>query len=143
MWRRPSGSFSGAFVESFLPAVKRRLAAQAPLVAEYVAAAERHMAFRDGLDGPLSGDPAAGDTPTYVNCLHLQLTHFLATGDNAVGACTYRGLAPMPCRGPYVDEDVLQAAYIPLPPLAAFAGAWKAAAPPDQRRRLSQCRAKA
>lgn len=121
--------------EGKMVAVNTRLATDAALTAEYAAAAERYVAFRDRLDEPLPGDPAAGGMPTYVKCLHVQLAHFLATGDNPVGAWTYAELVPMPCPGPCVDEDVLAAAYVSLPPDGAVPGAWEVAAPPDERPR--------
>lgn len=121
--------------EGTLVDMKGRLASDPSLAAEYAAAAERYVAFRDHLDGPLPGDPVAGGMPTYVKCLHVQLAHFLATGDNPVGAWTYGELAPMPCPGPCVDEEALAAAYGTLPPADALPGAWEAAAPPDERPR--------
>ncbi len=121
--------------EGTMMAVKGRLAADATLAAEYEAATERYVAFRDRLDGPLPGNPAAGGMPTSVKCLHVQLAHFLATGDNPVGAWTYEELVPMPCPGPCVREDVLAAAYAPLPPPDAVPGAWEAAAPTGERPR--------
>ncbi|MFN2556045.1 MAG: DUF501 domain-containing protein [Nitriliruptorales bacterium] len=124
--------------EGSMTAVNQRLARDSTLAAGYEAAAERYIAFRDRIDAPLPGTPAAGGMPTYVKCLHVQVAHFLATGDNPVGAGTYHELAPMPCPGPCVDEQILAAAYGSLPPPSAFPGGWTAAAPPQERPRPSQ-----
>lgn len=126
--------------EGAMAGVNDRLASDGRLAAAYEAAAERFIAFRDGLDGPLPGGPGAGGMPTYVKCLHVQLAHFLATGDNPVGALTYGELTPMPCPGPCVEEERLAAAYPSLPPPAAVDGAWEAAAPPEERPRPGQRR---
>ncbi|MDQ4130439.1 MAG: DUF501 domain-containing protein, partial [Actinomycetota bacterium] len=129
--------------EGKMAAVNDLLASDATLAAEYEAVAERYVAFRDRLGQPLPGNPTAGGMPTYVKCLHVQLAHFLATGDNPIGAWAHGELAPMPCPGPCVEEDVLAGAYASLPPPAAVPGAWEAAAPPDERPRPSPRRADA
>ncbi|MDQ4130733.1 MAG: DUF501 domain-containing protein [Actinomycetota bacterium] len=126
--------------EGAMAAVNDRLASDATLAAEYKAVAERYVVFRDRLGQPLPGSPAAGGMPTYVKCLHVQLAHFLATGDNPVGAWTHGELAPMSCPGPCVEEDVLGAVYASLPPPGAVAGAWEAAAPVEERPRPTQRR---
>lgn len=98
----------------------------------YRGAYERYVAFRDELGGPLPGDPGAGGMPGHVKCLHVHLAHTLATGDNPVGRWTFDAIAPMPCPGPCVAEDLLDVAYGDLPP-DADPRAWEAAAPPAQR----------
>lgn len=102
------------------------------LAAAYQGAYERYVAFRDELGEPLPGDPGAGGMPGHVKCLHVHLAHTLATGDNAVGRGVYGAIAPMPCPGPCVPEQLLTQAYDGLPP-GADPGAWEAAAPPAQR----------
>lgn len=118
---------------STMAAVNRRLNTDAQLSSGYAAAAGRYVAFRDRLGAPLPGDPGAGGMPVGISCLHAQEAHFLATGDNPVGALTHQALSPMPCPGPCVDDDTLADAYGPGPPPGAVPTAWEAAAPPSQR----------
>ncbi|HEX2029038.1 MAG TPA: DUF501 domain-containing protein [Nitriliruptorales bacterium] len=113
----------------------RRLEEDPDCAAVYAAAAERYVGFRDRLDRPIAGDPTAGGMPTHVKCLHVHHAHFLATGDNPVGAWTHRRLTPMACPGPCVEESLLADAYGPLPPDVAMSGAWEHAAPWGQRPR--------
>lgn len=110
-----------------------RLDDDARFAASYAAAARRYVAFRDRVGDRLPGEPTAGGMPDYVKCLHVHLAHFLATGENPVGAVTHREVSPMPCPGPCVPEDLLEAAYGPLPPPGALPGAWEEAAPPAER----------
>lgn len=113
--------------------VNERLAHDDDLAADYAAAHERYVAFRDRLGEPLPGHPGVGGMPDRVKCLHVHEAHHLATGDNPVGRWTHERLTPMPCPGPCVDEELLRDAYGPLPPPGADATAWEAAAPPDER----------
>lgn len=73
--------------------------------ADYAAAAERYVAFRDRIGDPLPGDPAAGGMPGHIKCLHVHAAHHLATGDNVVGEWTVDHATPLPCAGPCVDVD--------------------------------------
>lgn len=119
--------------EGMMNDVNARLGSDPELARDYADAHERYVAFRDRLGDRLPGDPGAGGMPTYVKCLHVHEAHFLATGDNVVGAWTHRELAPMPCPGPCVDEDILERAYGRLPPDEAVDGAWENAVPPAER----------
>jgi uncharacterized protein len=85
--------------------LNERLENEPGFAADYVAAHERYVAFRDELDEPLPGDPGAGGMPGHIKCLHVHAAHTLATGDNPVGAWTVEHATPAPCRGPCVDED--------------------------------------
>ena len=76
------------------------------LAAEYLAAHERYVAFRDQLGPAVPGDPSAGGMPGRVKCLHALYAHHLATKDNPVGAWAARQNEPMPCPGPCVGDDV-------------------------------------
>jgi uncharacterized protein len=84
-----------------------RLQDDGAFAAEYAAAHERYVAFRDDLGGRLEGDPGAGGMPGYVKCLHVHAAHHLATGDNPVGAWTIDAATPLACPGPCVDDDLL------------------------------------
>ena len=78
--------------------------------AEYAAAHERYVAFRDTLPDPasgaeplpLTGSPGSGGMPGHVKCLHVHAAHHLATGDNPVGAWTVEEATPLACAGPCV-----------------------------------------
>ena len=118
----------GAMVE-----LNARLESDPPFAAAYAEDAARYVRARDELGGPLAGDPGAGGMPDHIKCLHVQLGHFLATGENPVGAWTYEAAAPMSCPGPCVPEELVAAAYGPLPPPEAVPGAWDQAAPRGQR----------
>lgn len=119
--------------DSAMGSANRRLEEDPDWAAAYAAAAERYVRFRDRLDRPIPGDPAAGGMPGHVKCLHVHHGHFLATGDNPVGAWTHGRIAPMACPGPCVEEGLLAHAYGGLPPDAAVRGAWEHAAPHEQR----------
>jgi hypothetical protein len=68
------------------------------LRAAYGASTERFLALRDRLPGgPLEGDPTQGGMPDRVKCLHALYAHWLATGDNPIGAWVAVQLSPMPC----------------------------------------------
>jgi uncharacterized protein len=84
-----------------------RLESEPSFAADYAAAHERYVGFRDELGGPLPGDPGAGGMPGYVKCLHVHAAHHLATGDNVVGAWTVDAASPVPCAGPCVDVDAI------------------------------------
>lgn len=117
--------------------VNTHLAEDASFAADYAAAHERYVAFREQLGPPLpEGVGSAGGMPTHVKCLHVHLGHHLATGDNPVGAWTYERIAPMPCPGPCVEESLLEEAYGPGAPPEGSEEAWEAAAPPDERPRV-------
>jgi len=90
--------------------LNERLAADEAMQADYTAAAERYVEFRDELgapDEPLAGAPTAGGMPRRVKCLHVHLAHHLATGDNVVGGIVADAVLPMPCSAPCVDAEQL------------------------------------
>jgi|ERR687894_758379 hypothetical protein len=79
-----------------------RLRADQRLASAYADSAQRYIAARDALGGPLSRDDAAGGMPTRVKCLHALYAHYLATGDNPVGAWVGEQVEPMVCPAPCV-----------------------------------------
>lgn len=85
--------------------LNERLEQETELAAEYAAAHERYVAFRDELGDPLTGDPGAGGMPRYIKCLHVHAAHHLATGDNPVGEWTVAKATPAPCAGPCVTQE--------------------------------------
>lgn len=114
--------------------VNARLGGDAAFTAHYEGAHERYIAFRERLGPPLpEGVGSAGGMPTHVKCLHAHLAHHLATADNPVGAHTLERIRPMPCPGPCVEEDLLDAAYGPGAPPGASEDAWERATSPDER----------
>lgn len=119
--------------EGEMSAVNERLGADASFADEYARSHERYVSFRDALDDPLPGDPGAGGMPDYVKCLHVQLAHTLATGDNPAGRWTYEQIAPMACPGPCVEEELLAQAYGSDGPPERVPGALEQAAPPAER----------
>lgn len=121
--------------EGAMGEVNAQLEADPRLAREYAQASERYVDFRDRLGAPLPGNRGAGGMPRHVKCLHVHLAHFLATGDNPVGAWTYEAISPMPCPGPCVDERLLTHAYGPGLPPGADPIAWETAAPPAERPR--------
>ena len=82
-----------------------RLAEDPELAADYAAAADRYVAFRDRIGEPLPHAPTAGGMPRRVKCLHVHAAHHLATGDNVVGEWTIDHATPLPCDGPCVTVD--------------------------------------
>jgi uncharacterized protein len=87
--------------------LNERLERDEAFAADYAAAHDRYVAARDRLGDPLPGDPGAGGMPGHIKCLHVHAAHHLATGDNVVGEWTVEAARPVPCRGPCVsDEDV-------------------------------------
>lgn len=87
--------------------INHRLDTDPEFQAAHEAAQERYRAFRDQLGGPLPGNPHAGGSPRHVKCLHVHAAHELATGDSPVGAWTVEAARPVPCSGPCVgDQDV-------------------------------------
>lgn len=119
--------------EGQMAAINERLTSDRDFAQAYEDTHERYVAFRNDLGEPLRGDPGAGGMPTYVKCLHVHEAHYLATGDNDVGAWTHEHIAPMPCPGPCVEEVLLERAYGQLPPNHAVDGAWEQAVTPEQR----------
>jgi uncharacterized protein len=97
--------------ERHMADLNERLDSDPEFAAAYAASHDRYVAARDEVGDPLPGDPGAGGMPDYIKCLHVQLAHTLATGDNPVGVWTYEAIAPMPCPGPCVDEEILREAY--------------------------------
>lgn len=84
-----------------------RLATDEALRDGYAAAHKRYVGFRDAMGEPLENAPGSGGMPGYVKCLHVHVGHHLATGDNAVGAATFRMLEPVHCQAPCVADDVM------------------------------------
>ena len=87
--------------------LNERLADDPELAAEYAAAHERSVAFRDRLGEPLPGSPGSGGMPRHVKCLHAHVGHHLATGDNVVGEWAVDHATPVACAGPCVTEEDL------------------------------------
>jgi uncharacterized protein len=88
--------------------LNQRLADEPDLAADYAAAHDRYVAFRDRLAQPLAGAPGSGGMPHHVKCLHVHAAHHLATGDNVIGAWTIQHATPAPCTGPCVPEELLE-----------------------------------
>lgn len=86
-----------------------RLGRDPELAAAYQHAHERYVALRDQLGPPVPDNPSAGGMPSRVKCLHALYAHYLATGDNPVGAWVADRVEPMPCNGPCVTRDEGQA----------------------------------
>jgi uncharacterized protein len=87
--------------------LNERLERGGDFAAAYAAGHDRYVAARNQLGDPLPGDPGAGGMPGHIKCLHVHAAHHLATGDNVVGEWTVEAARPVPCRGPCVsDEDV-------------------------------------
>jgi uncharacterized protein len=85
--------------------LNERLEQEPDLAAEYVAAHERYLAFRDALGDPLpDAQVSAGGMPRYVKCLHVHAAHHLATGDNPIGAWAVARTTPAPCPAPCVPD---------------------------------------
>ena len=82
----------------------QRLDEEPELAEAYAAAHERYVAFRDRLDEPLPGSPGSGGMPGHVKCLHTQVAHHLATGDNVVGSWALDQATPVACPRPCVGE---------------------------------------
>jgi hypothetical protein len=95
--------------------LNQRLEREPELAADYAAASERYVAFRDELGGALPGDPSAGGMPRYIKCLHVHAAHHLATGDNPVGAWTVAEATPLSCPAPCVSTEVLASDADPSP----------------------------
>ena len=89
--------------------LNQRLGDEPELANEYAAAHERYVAFRDRLDEPLPGSPGSGGMPGHVKCLHTQVGHHLATGDNVIGSWVLENATPVRCAGPCVTDDDLDA----------------------------------
>lgn len=85
--------------------LNQRLEQEPQLAADYAAAHERYLAFRDALGDPLpDAQVSAGGMPRFVKCLHVHAAHHLATGDNPIGAWTVARTTPTPCPAPCVTE---------------------------------------
>lgn len=82
-----------------------RLATDVDLAAGYARAHERYLAVRSELGPPVPGEPSAGGMPERVKCLHALYAHYLATGDNPVGAWVAERVEPMACPAPCVTPD--------------------------------------
>jgi hypothetical protein len=87
--------------------LNQRLDDKPDVAADYAAAHDRYVAFRDELGDPLPGNPGAGGMPKHIKCLHVHAGHHLATGDNPIGAWTVEHATPAPCAGPCVSDDDL------------------------------------
>jgi uncharacterized protein len=74
------------------------------LATAYAHAAQRYVAARDALGGPLPRNVAAGGMPERVKCLHALYAHHLATADNPVGAWVGEWVEPLACPAPCVPR---------------------------------------
>jgi uncharacterized protein len=94
--------------EGAMAGLNQRLRDDGGLAQAYAAAADRYVAARDMLGGPLPRDDAAGGMPTRVKCLHALYAHHLATRDNPIGAWVGQQLEPLRCAEPCValTEDL-------------------------------------
>lgn len=93
--------------EQVMVELNDRLEQDDDFAADYDAAAQRYVAFRDTLGDPLPGSPRAGGAEGHVKCLHSHVAHTLATDDNVVGHETLDRVLPMPCPAPCVDLDTV------------------------------------
>lgn len=84
--------------------LNERLRTDEQLASAYAGAAERYVAARNALGGPLPRDDAAGGMPARVKCLHALYAHHLATGDNPVGAWVGEQVEPLACPAPCVTR---------------------------------------
>ena len=82
-----------------------RLAGDRDLGADYAAAHERYVAFRDRLGPPVPRNPSAGGMPDRVKCLHALYAHHLATDDNPIGEWVAGQVEPLPCPAPCVGPE--------------------------------------
>ena len=82
--------------------LNRRLADEPELAEAYAAASDRYVAARNRLGDPVPRDDSAGGMPVRVKCLHTLYGHYLATGDNPIGAWVAEQIEPMPCPAPCV-----------------------------------------
>lgn len=85
--------------------LNERLAADEPFASAYAAASQRYVAARDALGGPVPRNDAAGGMPSRVKCLHALYAHYLATGDNPVGAWVGEQVEPLRCPAPCVTLE--------------------------------------
>src|SRR5699024_9641762 len=67
------------------------------LATAYTGAHERYVAMRDDLGPEVPSGASAGGMPERVKCLHSLYAHYLATGDNPVGAWVAQQVEPMTC----------------------------------------------
>jgi hypothetical protein len=81
------------------------LAADPDVAAQYEAAHERYVAFRDSLGPAVPRDPSAGGMPHRVKCLHSLYGHYLATRDNPIGERVAEIIEPMTCPAPCVGQS--------------------------------------
>ncbi len=93
--------------DQVMAGLNERLATDDEFAADYEAAAQRYVAFRDTLGEPLPGSPRAGGAEGHIKCLHSHAGHTLATNDNVVGHETLDRVLPMPCPAPCVDLDTV------------------------------------
>lgn len=82
-----------------------RLDREPDLRQAYRAAHERYVAARDALGPAVPGGPSAGGMPDRVKCLHALYAHYLATGDNPIGAWVAQQVEPLACPGPCAGMD--------------------------------------
>lgn len=95
----------GLEADGVMAGLTQRVREDADLAEAYAGAAERFVAARDRLGGPLPRGDAAGGMPQRVKCLHSLYAHHLATLDNPVGAWVAKHVEPMTCPGPCVDVE--------------------------------------
>ncbi len=82
-----------------------RLGDDPALAADYAAAHERYVAFRDELGPSVPHDPSAGGMPGRVKCLHSLYAHHLATRDNPLGGWVAEQFEPLACPAPCVRTE--------------------------------------
>ena len=86
----------------------QRLRDEPDLAAEYAAASDRYVATRNELGPRVPRDDSAGGMPVRVKCLHTLYGHYLATGDNPIGAWTAEQVEPLPCPHPCVTLEPVE-----------------------------------
>lgn len=69
----------------------------------YAQADRRFVAFRNQLGPEVPSGMSCGGMPDRVKCLHALYGHYLATGDNPIGAWVAEQLEPMTCPAPCVS----------------------------------------
>lgn len=87
-----------------------RIETDPAFAAEYAAASDRYVAFRNELGPRVPRDPSAGGMPGWVKCLHTVAAHHLATNDNPVGEWALDEGLPVACSGPCATEAEIERA---------------------------------
>jgi uncharacterized protein len=98
--------------EGSMAELNDRLSSDPDLAEAYQQAHRRFLEFRERLGSPLPRrEESAGGMPGRVKCLHALYGHYLATGDNPIGAWVAEQIEPMACPAPCVgwSEDAPRA----------------------------------